>query len=124
MLQREFDLYLDRARHFYKRLADELFFETVPMEAEFRHCADPVPYAKRIEGEYRPIREGERWGGPWDSGWFRLTAEVRLGRKTGRACGQPERRSAAFPGRSAVFRLLRRLGVRRELPQGDLPAAV
>lgn len=33
MLQREFDLYLDRARHFYKRLADELFFETVPMEA-------------------------------------------------------------------------------------------
>ena len=76
MLQREFDLYLDRARHFYKRLADELFFETVPMEAEFRHCADPVPYAKRLEGEYRPIREGERWGGPWDSGWFRLTAEV------------------------------------------------
>lgn len=76
MLQREFDLYLDRARHFYKRLADELFFETVPMEAEFRHCADPVPYAERLEGEYRPIREGERWGGPWDSGWFRLTAEV------------------------------------------------
>ena len=76
MLQREFDLYLDRARHVYKRLADELFFETAPLRAEFRHSSEPVPYAGRLDGEYRPIREGERWGGPWDSGWFRLSAEI------------------------------------------------
>jgi len=76
MLQREFDLYLDRARHFYKRLADELFFETAPMRAEFRQSTEPVPYAGRLNGDYRPIREGEKWGGPWDSAWFRLTAEI------------------------------------------------
>ena len=76
MLQREFDLYLDRARHVYKRLADELFFETAPLRAEFRHSSEPVPYAERLNGSYQPIREGERWGGPWDSGWFRLLAEI------------------------------------------------
>ena len=76
MQQREYDFYLERARHFYKRLADEFFFETMPLSAEFRHCVDPVPYAERLDGEFRPIREGETWGGPWESGWFHLTGEV------------------------------------------------
>ena len=76
MQQREYDFYLERARHFYKRLADEFFFETMPLTAKFRHSVEPVPYEKRLEGEYRPIREGETWGGPWESGWFHLTGEV------------------------------------------------
>ncbi|MBS1370899.1 MAG: alpha-mannosidase [Lentisphaeria bacterium] len=76
MLQREFDLYLDRARHFHKRLADEFFFESRPLAAEFRHSTEPVPYAERLNGDYRPISEGETWGGPWDSGWFHLTGEI------------------------------------------------
>ena len=99
MLQREFDLYLDRARHFYKRLADELFFETVPMQAEFRYSAEPVPYAERLNGDYRPIREGEKWGGPWDSAWFRLTAEIPEA-----WAGKPVALQINFNGESLLFR--------------------
>ena len=76
MQQREYDFYLERARHFYKRLADEFFFETMPLTAEFRHSVDPVPYEQRLEGDFRTIREGEIWGGPWESGWFHLTGKV------------------------------------------------
>ncbi len=98
MLQREFDLYLDRANRFYGRLAEELFVETIPMTVEFRHSVDPVPYADRLNGEYRPIREGERWGGPWDSGWFHMTAEV-----PARWAGKPIALSVNLSGESLLF---------------------
>lgn len=76
MQQQEFDLYLQRARKFQERLSRHLFFETIPLTAEVRHSVEPIPFAERLNGEFRPIREGEKWGDSWDSGWFRLTAEL------------------------------------------------
>ncbi len=76
MQQKEFEHYLERARRFYNRLERHLFAEQLPLTAEFRHSVDPVPFAQRLDGEYRPIREGERWGDKWESAWFHLTAEL------------------------------------------------
>lgn len=76
MYQREFDLYLDRARRFFKRLENRFFLEDRELHAEIRTSADPIPIAERKNGPFRPIREGEVWGGPWESAWFRLTATI------------------------------------------------
>ncbi len=76
MYQREFDLYLDRARRFFKRLENRNFHEQLPLRAEVRCSKEPIPVAERKNGEFRPISEGEVWGGPWESAWFRLTVSI------------------------------------------------
>lgn len=47
MYQREFDLYLDRARRFFKRLENRFFLEDRELHAEIRTSADPIPIAER-----------------------------------------------------------------------------
>ena len=60
MYQREFDLYLDRARRFFKRLENRFFLEDRELHAEIRTSADPIPIAERKNGPFRPIRERRR----------------------------------------------------------------
>ncbi len=76
MQQREYDLYFRRAEKFRARLSNQFFFETIPLTAEMRHCIEPVPFSERLNGNYKPIQEGEKWGNLWDSGWFHFTAKL------------------------------------------------
>ena len=125
MQQREFDLYLQRARKFQERLSRHLFFETIPLTAEVRHSVEPVPFAERLNGEFRPIREGEKWGDSWDSGWFRLTAELPQ-----EWAGRPLALRIGLGGEAMLFDEagvpkfgFSRLGFRPPLPEGVVSIA-
>lgn len=37
---------------------------------------DPIPYDAIDELPFRELKKGERWGGLWDSGWFRITGTI------------------------------------------------
>ena len=64
-------------------------FETVenlcdviaPLRIEVWTSAEPLPFARRFEGEYRKLEVGESWGGLFDCGWFRFSGTVPEGEK-------------------------------------------
>ncbi|WP_328584017.1 alpha-mannosidase [Streptomyces sp. NBC_00370] len=37
---------------------------------------EPVPVADALVADYRPMKTGESWGGPWSTTWLRATAEI------------------------------------------------
>lgn len=70
------DVHLNRIKEFVPRITREVVLETEMMTAEFAVTPEPVPYAERMRLEYKPIREGEKWGNLWDCGWFRVRGQV------------------------------------------------
>jgi alpha-mannosidase len=69
-------LYLTRTEKFMKRLSEKVLSETIELDATFGHSVEPVYFDKRLELEYKPIREGEKWGSAWESAWFSLKGTV------------------------------------------------
>lgn len=98
MKDKQYQIYLERAKKFHLRTESELFLETLPLQAEFRHSTEPVPYAERCNGEYCPITEGQHWGGPWDSAWFHLTGTIPAAWN-----GQPVALWLDFNGEALIF---------------------
>ncbi len=69
-------LSLARIDHFRSRLKAKIIGGAIPLDGEYRLSAQPVAFARRMEGEARPIRQGETWGKAWESAWFRLQGVV------------------------------------------------
>ena len=76
MNTKERQLYVLRIENFYKRIGGKILTETITFDAEYRHSVEPVPFSKRLDGKYKKIKEGEKWGNAWDSAWFHIKAEV------------------------------------------------
>lgn len=72
----EFDDLIKRADIFCRSLEEWLFNDTREFTAECCVTVDPVPVSERMNGEFRPVKVGDRWGNAWDSAWFHLTASV------------------------------------------------
>ena len=58
------------------QIFSRLLPETLPLQADFRHCPEPVPFAGRLSGNYKPIAEGTSWGSGSDSAWFHLRGNI------------------------------------------------
>jgi alpha-mannosidase len=69
-------VYYRRVVNFTQELAADVLRDQVVFEASFARTADPVPLVQSFALDRRPVREGEVWGHAWDSGYFRLKAEV------------------------------------------------
>ncbi len=70
-------IHYDRAINFLDRLSkDEVLIDTMPLKAVYRHSTDPVPFDRRLDGEYKEIQKGEVWGREWDSAWFHITGDI------------------------------------------------
>jgi len=76
MKDKMYQMYLDRAKLFFKRSMNELFFETQPLTAEFSPSKEPVYFQDRLKGKYRAIKEGDPWGETWGSAWFHVTGSI------------------------------------------------
>jgi alpha-mannosidase len=48
----------------------------VPLAATFTHDIDPIPFAELGRRTWQPIAVGARWGGNWESAWFKFTGTV------------------------------------------------
>ncbi len=76
MTDKEMLLLTTRVEGFLKRISREILREHVHLDATYRWCKDPVCFADRLQGEYRPVHEGQRWGETWESAWFHLAGRV------------------------------------------------
>lgn len=81
MTDKEIGILEARVAGFLKRISGMILREHVPLTAVFRHCPDAVPFANRLDGEYRPAVEGDVWGRTWENAWFHLTGQVPKGWK-------------------------------------------
>lgn len=77
-MSKESGILIERINRFSSMLKSMFIADSVLFEAEYSLSEHPVPFEKRLDGRYKPIVEGERWGSAWESAWFRLFGEVPL----------------------------------------------
>lgn len=65
-----------KAKNFAKRLTSRILGGNNVFTAEYHHSTAPIPLKKSIDLPRKPITEGAVWGNTWESGYFKLTAEV------------------------------------------------
>lgn len=65
-----------RLKVFENWLKNRIIVKSIPLQLEYSHSKDPVPFIDRLKGEYKPIKEGAKWGEEWESAWFHITGEV------------------------------------------------
>lgn len=59
------------------RLRPLVYPQTTPVTIDAWDVGgEPVAYDCAITADYRPFAVGEKWGGAWDTTWFRITAQV------------------------------------------------
>ena len=76
MDKNKIELYVRRVELLQERIKKLIMHDTRPFEAVFSWSKDPVPFEKRLNGAFKPITEGEKWGETWESAWFHLKAVV------------------------------------------------
>jgi len=70
------ELYLTRVKKFMVRLGNMVLSDSTPLDATYGHSVEPVYFPDRLSLEYKPIKEGEKWGDAWESAWFSLKGSV------------------------------------------------
>ena len=98
MHNKEIELKEVRAKQFIDRIKDRILTDSEPLAAEFRWSSDAIAFESRLNGEFKPIKEGERWGETWDSAWFRLQGTIPDGWQGRKIVAQLE-----FNGEAMVF---------------------
>ncbi len=63
--------------------------ERVPLSVRYTHHKDPIPFDSLSGRRWRKIETGRRWGGNWESAWFRFEGRV----------------PAAWKGEEVLFRI-------------------
>ena len=76
MHEKIFNIFLNRVKALTAGRFQEIYPDSIELDAEYALTKEPVPFRDRLKLEYRPIREGDRWGEAWDSAWFHLTGTV------------------------------------------------
>lgn len=58
-------------------LRDFIYVRESELEMSFAKTSEPVPFSKRTNLDYKPIKKGEQWSDKvWDCGWFHITGKV------------------------------------------------
>ena len=76
MHERIFKIFLDRLKALTADRFQDMYPDSIVLEAEYARTKEPVPFDERLKLEYKPVREGDAWGEAWESGWFHLTGTV------------------------------------------------
>lgn len=58
-------MYRERLDEMKKSLKNQLYQDSVPLQAEYGLSDEPVSHAERKNLKYRPIRCGEVWAHKW-----------------------------------------------------------
>ncbi len=76
MFKKEFEFYLRRAATFRDRVQEKIFSGFAGLDCEYGASQEPVKFEDRLKLEYKPLRQGERWGEDWSSAWLHITGTV------------------------------------------------
>lgn len=76
MNKKETEVILQRIQKWYDRLPGLFIYDQRNFDAKYGWSKDPIPFNDRHSLDYRSIKEGDEWGGKWESAWFHLTGRV------------------------------------------------
>ena len=76
MHENERKLNESRITGFIERLKALFFEHELPITARWCKFNPIVPFDKRLNGPYHPIRVGDSWGSNWERAWFHLETTV------------------------------------------------
>ncbi len=76
MHEKIFRLYQCRLILLTEHNFQDMYADSIELNAEYACTKEPVPFQSRLDLEYKPIQEGVVWGKAWDNGWFHLTGTV------------------------------------------------
>ena len=78
MNKKETEVILQRIQKWYDRLPGLLIYDQRNFDAKYGWSKEPKPFNDRHSLDYRSIKEGDEWGGKWESAWFHLTGSCLL----------------------------------------------
>ncbi|MDA3797729.1 MAG: glycosyl hydrolase-related protein [Kiritimatiellae bacterium] len=69
---------IERVYRFIDRLKKNILGEAVTLDAKYflTPNQEHIKFEDRLNGSYKQITEGEKWGKTWDSAWFHITGKV------------------------------------------------
>jgi alpha-mannosidase len=76
MLEKVSHILQTRIDRFLKRIQNDLYEDSLLLNADYALSKDPVKFADRMTLSYKPIQEGEVWGKTWENAWFHLKGTV------------------------------------------------
>ena len=76
MNDKEYHINRERAERFRERISRGFMDTEISLRAEVAHSKQPVPFQQLDGLKFQPISEGDVWGAAWESGWFRLYADI------------------------------------------------
>jgi alpha-mannosidase len=86
-----------RVRDFLFRDPYALWYElSHPLSAEYTHDPEPILFRDLHRRAWTPIILGERWGGAWESAWFRFSGQVPRDWRDGEVCALIDTASEAL----------------------------
>ena len=71
-----YKIYINRIENFIRRVKNSVLSEEQLFDCRFAVFEDSVPFDKRNELNYRPLKEGDIWGKYWDLAWFHLEGHI------------------------------------------------
>ena len=76
MHEKIYGIHKGHIEKFISRIREDLYAETVPLQAEYAVSREPVKFRDRRKLRYKKIGEGELWGHEWESAWFHMQGVV------------------------------------------------
>ena len=76
MLEKVSDILKRRIERFLVRIQNDLYEDSLVLDADYALSKDPVKFADRLTLSYKTIKEGEVWGKTWENAWFHLKGTV------------------------------------------------
>ena len=76
MLEKVSDILKRRIERFLVRIQNDLYEDSLLLDADYALSKDPVKFADRLTLSYKTIKEGEVWGKTWENAWFHLKGTV------------------------------------------------
>ena len=71
------ETYQQRVNEFLLSRNDDLVYrDYIHLDVSLSVTDEVIPYDRRLDLEYKKVKEGEVWGYDWASGWFHMSAEV------------------------------------------------
>ena len=71
---RAFQIQQNVLRYTAEQLKERMYTPIAPFKITLWRTKEPVPFARRHEGERLTVKAGEKWGELWDCAWFELEA--------------------------------------------------
>ena len=76
MIEKERKLYEQRCELFIDRLKSLFYPDEVLFRGEYCIFEPAVPFNRRLDGHYVPIKVGQTWGKNWQVAWFHLQGTI------------------------------------------------